>query len=267
MDEKANKELRAALTWDILTDISQKKTFIQYGDLADKIGLSHPRPLRHYLKILQTYCIDNKLPPLTILAADESGTPGQGFIAWDADNIEEGKKRVYGYNWKNLNNPFGYAKAGLTEKEIIKGLLTDPTDTQDFYAKIKVRGTSQSIFRKALLNAYKKKCAVCGLTLDFLLEACHIIPWSQTKKTDRLDIRNGILLCANHHKLFDSGYFSINDDYTINVTENKNADNHLLHLSKTKRIGLPDKRLLWPKLDNLKNHREQKRRSQKIASA
>jgi putative restriction endonuclease len=270
MDDKETKELRAALTWDTLVEIAKRETFIQYGELADKIGLTHPRPLRHYLKILQSYCLENKLPPLTILAADESGVPGQGFIAWDADNIEEGKRKVYGYNWMNLSNPFAFAKAGLTEKEIIKELLTNPDNTKEIYSKIKVRGTAQSIFRKALLKAYNNQCAVCGSTLDFLLEACHIIPWSQTKKDDRLDVRNGILLCANHHKLFDNGYFFVNDDYTIDLGiqgQENESDNSILSLTSKKKIKLPTKVTLWPKLDNLKHHRDAKIKSVKIASA
>ncbi|WP_318345686.1 HNH endonuclease [Flagellimonas baculiformis] len=258
MDQKVDKYFRTALTWNELTHAAHKREVIQYGDLADRIGLSHVRPLRHYLKILQTYCIDNKLPPLTILATDTLGTPGQGFIAWDSDNIDEGKNTVYGYNWKNLRNPFGFAMEGLTENEIINSLLSRPANSQDIYSKIKVRGTAQSIFRKALLIAYGKKCAICEIHYDFLLEACHITPWSKAKKTERLDIRNGILLCANHHKLFDNGYFTINDDYSICIEYEKIAEGQHLGLNIGKLIHLPRNKELWPKKKHLSNHRIRK---------
>ena len=210
-----NQHQRAAIGWDVLTKVAKHNELIRYGELGKQSGIHH-RPVRYVLVLIQDYCLQNQLPPLTILVVNQSGLPGEGFIAWDVDDIEEGLKQVYNYNWDNLGNPFGFAKNGLTEDEIIKELLENPEDAEDTYAKIKIRGAAQPIFRKALLEAYDHQCAFCGFSFEVGLQASHIIPWSISKKTERLDVRNGILLCATHHKLFDDRCLTINDDFTIN---------------------------------------------------
>ena len=48
------------------------------------------------LGLIQNYCIEEKLPPLTILVVDKSGKPGTGFIAYDVDKLAEGMALVYG---------------------------------------------------------------------------------------------------------------------------------------------------------------------------
>lgn len=50
-------------------------------------------------------------------------------------------------------------------------------------------------------------CAVCGKKMP--LEGAHIIPYNETHN---FDLENGILLCRNHHYLFDAYSFSINPD-------------------------------------------------------
>lgn len=251
------KYMRAAQAWDCLVEAARRKTTIQYNELARQMDLKHPRPLRHYLKIIQDYCLENRLPPLTILATDALGRTGQGFIAWDVDNIEEGKSTVYRFNWENLINPFSFAKSGLSIETIIKHLLTKPDDTQEVYAKVRVRGTAQIIFRKALLEAYNNRCAVCGVKTKCLLEACHIIPWAETKKADRLDIRNGILMCANHHRLFDNGYFSIDDSYSITQRKGGKKD-EILNAPAKSRLILPKDKNLWPNAENLRLHQRKR---------
>ncbi|KAF9458123.1 hypothetical protein BDZ94DRAFT_1174250 [Collybia nuda] len=70
----------------------------------------------------------------------------------------------------------------------------------------------------------RRRCIICGITTDFLLQHCHIIPrheestwnnlgvkgWGPTRmKFVALEPRNGILLCANHHLAFDAYCFFI----------------------------------------------------------
>lgn len=63
----------------------------------------------------------------------------------------------------------------------------------------------QADFRAALM-ACDKRCVVTGETMPEVLEAAHIIP--SKDKGDEV-VRNGILLRADIHRLFDSGKFSI----------------------------------------------------------
>lgn len=61
----------------------------------------------------------------------------------------------------------------------------------------------------------EKKCALCGCKIDRIIQAAHIYPVADIRRRNDLDFDakfklavdkdNGIWLCENHHKLFDSG--------------------------------------------------------------
>ena len=79
-----------------------------------------------------------------------------------------------------------------------------------------------SQFRERILVAYSFSCAVCGFNVwlgrsPVALEAAHI-KWHQAGGPDQED--NGLLLCTLHHKLFDRGVFSIDQDLLVRVSEN-----------------------------------------------
>jgi putative restriction endonuclease len=46
------------------------------------------------------------------------GQPGEGFVAWDVEDLEEGYRRVYAYPWDQLPNPFAFAGTGQTPEEL-----------------------------------------------------------------------------------------------------------------------------------------------------
>lgn len=76
-------------------------------------------------------------------------------------------------------------------------------------------------FRAKILTAYQHKCAVCGLSLQMqslypVLEAAHI-KWHQAQGPDVEN--NGIALCSIHHKLFDRGAYTLDDNNIILVSE------------------------------------------------
>jgi len=78
-----------------------------------------------------------------------------------------------------------------------------------------------SKFRDKILKAYEYQCAVCGYNIRLGntligLEAAHI-KWHTHGGPDVED--NGIALCTMHHKLFDRGAFTLNDDYTFLVSD------------------------------------------------
>jgi len=258
MINNVNQHQRAAKAWEILIEVAKKRNFIRYKGLGDKIEIHH-RAIRFVLGVIQEYCVINKLPPLTILIGDENGMPGKGFTAWNRENINEGKKEVYDYNWSSIENPFKYALQGGSEADIINALLEKPKESDEVYRKVKVRGTAQIIFRKALLKAYNSKCAICGLSYEFVLQAAHIIPWSKSNFNQKLDVCNGLLLCANHHSLFDKGHIKINDDFTLVVNPKlkqlSEQDRFLTSSFHEQKIRLPKNRLWWPKAEYLINHR------------
>ncbi len=263
MKENVNQEQRAFLTWTILANCAQKNEPITYGELGRQLNVHH-RPIRFILAIIQDFCMNNALPPLTILVLNKNtGMPGIGFIAYDIENSQDGINKVYAFNWAALQNPFEYAKVGTTEHQLIVELIDSPEASADVFAKVKVRGISQRIFRQALLKVYDSSCAICGFSFEEALEASHIIPYSKGNFAQRLDVRNGLLLCSIHHKLFDNGFITLNQDYTIDYYDNEEK---LRKYSSYVRImtvnfhgqslKLPKKEKHLPNKEYLKQHQE-----------
>lgn len=74
----------------------------------------------------------------------------------------------------------------------------------------------QGGFRTLIIEAYERRCAVTGERSLPALEAAHIKPFSlvQNHATP-----NGILLRADIHKLFDSGYVSVDPKLRFHVSK------------------------------------------------
>ncbi|MCK5026846.1 MAG: HNH endonuclease [Candidatus Pacebacteria bacterium] len=77
---------------------------------------------------------------------------------------------------------------------------------------------NQNFFRQTILSAYNSTCCITGLNISELLIASHIVPWSK-KKEARLNPRNGLCLNALHDKAFDRGLITVQQDYTIRVSD------------------------------------------------
>lgn len=90
---------------------------------------------------------------------------------------------------------------------------TNDFQVEDRKLEIKVR-QKQSVFRDRVLTNFSNTCCVSGLTEVDLLVASHIVPWAHNKDI-RIDPANGLCLFALYDKLFDLGYFTINDDLSI----------------------------------------------------
>lgn len=125
-------------------------------------------------------------------------------------------------------------------------------------------------FRQAVIEAYDCKCAVCGLkinspdTLSWEVEAAHIVPNSLKGKDD---LWNGVALCHLHHWAFDVGWFTLLDDYKIQLSSKaKNLPNNfgrmgkyeIIHsiLSQERPILLPDRTEIYPHKNSIQWHRE-----------
>jgi putative restriction endonuclease len=125
------------------------------------------------------------------------------------------------------------------------------------YALREVR-QGQGAFRVEVTDAYHRQCAVSREHSLPVLEAAHIIEWSDTHTND---VTNGILLRADIHKLFDAGYVTIDPDgyrFVVSKRLKEDYDNgkeyYQLHGS---RILLPEDHLLWPNTSALLSHNRQ----------
>jgi len=125
-------------------------------------------------------------------------------------------------------------------------------------------------FRQAVIEAYNCKCAICGMKIkspDFLsweVEAAHIVPHSYMGKDD---IWNGLALCHLHHWAFDVGWFTLLDQYMIQVSSKvqrlpsdfgRFGDYEFIRSlsSKKTKIFLPKNSEFHPHHNAIKWHRE-----------
>lgn len=81
--------------------------------------------------------------------------------------------------------------------------------------------TGQQRFQFRVLQRYGAKCAVCGINLLGVLDAAHIRP---KEKSGSDDPRNGLILCASHHRALDAGLFGIEPD-TVKIHFKPNGPN------------------------------------------
>jgi putative restriction endonuclease len=245
MAKRVNHEERAARAWPVLVKIAADSATITYGQLAKAIGIHH-RPLRYVLGRLQDHCIEEELPPLTILVVRGGDRrPGTGFIGWEAE-LDDRRALVHAFDWSSLPNPFEYAIDGPSYEELVNRVLEDPSNAADVYQLVKVRGVRQRIFRDALFEAYDGACAFCGLTFYESLDAAHIHPWALCAEKDRINPRNGILLCANHHRMFDIGNLAVTPDFRIEYADPEKKDGPYSFMDDSMSAALHGKAMRLP---------------------
>ena len=246
----------ASEAWDVLI---QQKSTITYTELAKKIG-HEARFLGKVLDPIQDHCLGKGLPPLSILVVNQQGKTGDGFIAYDINRLEEGIKEVLAKDFTQEPNPF-INLIEYTEKNLEESLLNNPDQSEDIYTKVKSRGIAQKLFRDIIIKAYNGQCAITGIQIKESLEACHIIPWSVATDSQKIDVRNGILLNSLHHKLFDSGMIEIDSNYRVRWVgkeQEKSSDLEKILTIELDgyKISLPSNSKHYPNKEYFKKHSE-----------
>lgn len=115
-----------------------------------------------------------------------------------------------------LQQSFVNQEAFIYSEELLKNPkdpeVREALPLEEEYMPVRDQG-----FRSAVVTAYDHRCALCGIrvrTLDghTLVEAAHIIPWSETRD-DRP--ANGLALCRTCHWTFDERLLSVSRDYEV----------------------------------------------------
>jgi putative restriction endonuclease len=246
----------AAKTWPVLAKAADQKTTLSYKELGDAIGRHH-RSVRYVLEVIQQYCMNAQLPPLTgLVVKQHERLPGSGFIAWDIDDLEAGLGRVYATNWLAMQNPFLGFGSEETIETLAKQLVENPKSSGDIFRQVKDRGIAQRVFREGLVRAYDSRCAMCDLSFPEALQAAHIIAFSECSVEQRINITNGVLLCANHHLLFETERISVSPDFIITYCDPAMKEGSYTSADKAASVGLHGKKLrcptdpgLWPLFD------------------
>jgi len=113
---------------------------------------------------------------------------------------------------------------------------------QEKQALVKVRHQQQK-FRQMVLEAYNYTCAVTGTNDERSLEAAHIRPYQGPLSND---VRNGICMRADIHRLYDAGLIDISGDYKIWV--DKSVKDRRYSVLDGQTLRLPRSRENWPVL-------------------
>jgi putative restriction endonuclease len=202
------------------------------------------------------------------VAFQEKNRSGQGkvnevVVTFAPEYIIEYLSIIYQEYHTEVNNEIEHTEAEIILRNPLDAVIT-PEELEKIPPERKkvVDTISRTIrerkFRIHISYLYKGLCAICGLQVN-LTEAAHIVP----VKEDGIDeVTNGVLLCRNHHKAYDSGLLGISEDYTILLNRRYverlkmiHQDNRLDEFLKESRIGekivLPDERRYYPKREYL----------------
>jgi putative restriction endonuclease len=251
----------AGILWPQLVEAASKRETPTYGQLSPSVQ-TNPLSMRWALDPIQTYCIEANLPPLSsIVVGATSGLPGTGFIGWRLDDIDTAHQLVFDYDWSQVPNPYEDFGVTDTPDSLAQDLIEHPEKRDEIYAKVKVRGIAQTIFKRALVLAYGQQCAMCRLSFYQALDAAHIIPWSLATPSQRLDPQNGMLLCTSHHRLFDCGFITVTHDGLIRYCDPDMTSGHYSTSDKNltaslhgKKAHLPSDPTLRPSREALEHH-------------
>lgn len=246
-----NWENAANVLWPELVKAAKNKKLLYYNELAPLIK-TNSLSVGRGLDPIQNYCLEAKLPPITAIVVNKATKkPGDGFIAWDIDNLKDAFSAVFNYDWQHMLNPFGGFGPDDTTITLAEELISNPSSSSKIYNKINNRGIAQVVFRNALLKAYDHRCAICSLSYIEALEAAHIIPWSKATESQKISPQNGILLCANHHKVFDRNILKIAEDYTVHYTNKPISLNGYTAADKSLTVSIDKQKIRLPKQTSL----------------
>ena len=115
----------------------------------------------------------------------------------------------------------------------------------------------QGSFRVLVTDAYRYRCAMTGERTLPVLEAAHIRPYG---KEGLHELANGLLLRSDLHKLFDSGYLSVDPkEKRIVVSDRIKAEfenGREYYKLQGEELSMPANPLAMPSIDHLTFHAE-----------
>ncbi len=116
------------------------------------------------------------------------------------------------------------------------------------------------VFKTTIPRIYNYTCCISGLRIIAtrnvqMVDACHIIPFSETRDQSADNIKNGLSLSPNLHRAFDRFLITIDQDYRVIVSHQfTESGDHTIHQFHGKQILLPSEIKYMPSLENLSWH-------------
>ena len=165
---------------------------------------------------------------------------------------------------KTYNTDDEYGREYWHQVESVLSKYTMSQETDEINEPIPVYGQyltkvriGQGAFRVLVTDAYSRRCAISGERTLPVLEAAHIKPYSSFGINST---NNGMLLRADLHKLFDSGYITVTEKYDIEISKRikeefeNGRDYYKFHGQHL--ISIPNNNFDLPSKDFLKWHNE-----------
>ncbi len=145
------------------------------------------------LKWAQRY----EMPVFTITRADGAGNRRQVRLSWVEDFDDD--DRVFLLSFGDLpNGPI------IVPESEAPFFLTATKEERQALRRVRV---GQQRFAMSVYRRYGGKCAVCDVGVTELLDAAHLCAAGESGANDA---RNGLSLCALHHRAFDRGFWAVN---------------------------------------------------------
>jgi putative restriction endonuclease len=117
------------------------------------------------------------------------------------------------------------------------------------------RLSRESSFRRKVITAYERRCAVTRIQLD-LIDAAHILSVGIEGSSD--DVRNGLCLSPTYHRAFDRALIFLDESLVMRINEDRVAELqqkgvagglHDFQRYLNQRIHLPPDREQWPDVE------------------
>lgn len=97
---------QAIRIWKKLIEVAKTERTITYKELGQAVGM-HYRAFTPPLDIIQYYCRDNALPPLTILVVlSTTHQPSTGFVTAQPEEYPQKQAEVFRFEWAKHTQRF-----------------------------------------------------------------------------------------------------------------------------------------------------------------
>ncbi|WP_417452445.1 HNH endonuclease [Kiloniella sp.] len=215
MAERRNwsqEEVRHALALYLVTDFGKiDNRNPEIIRLANELGRSKNAVA---LKLANLAALDTSIPQKGMSNASKTDREVWDEFKNDPSAIIEAyEKQSHGKSNSVKLDPGGLINepSGLAEV----GIHFDPQRGRDKQAFSKQR-IGQNFFRKAILSAYGRRCALTGIEDVRLLNASHIVAWKDDH-VNRVNPSNGICLNSLHDRAFDRHLITFDEDYRLKI--------------------------------------------------
>jgi len=182
-------------------------------------------------------------------------------IRWDKELTEKLNKNPIPLSAYRQISQFSATTASTKTAKVLNRWLatrrTPKAKDRDSKVRFETREVEQRVgqpeFRAELLLAYRNRCAVSGCELPEVLQAAHIQP---VKSSGSHSVRNGLLLRADLHNLFDRGLLTISARYVISIDPEVRRDATYRKFHGKKLQVLPEVTTKRPSRTLLEKHYE-----------